>query len=131
MTQGADASAHRVSPAVTDGQPERAASAVAAEAPPETAGSLDTITLTQIMALKEPTRTLTLEALNDSGERSFYLRAKGSAPVRQRYGSRVLIVPPKDSSPKPFLLAHALHILWYDLREGGPKLVEEIRESEV
>lgn len=130
MSTGSDRDA--VTPAVTDGTPqEPEARPMRTEAVSQAGASLDTITLTQIMALKEPTRTLTLEALHASGERSFFLRAKGSNPIRQRYGKRVLIVPAKDTAPKPFLLAHALHIVWYDRRRGGPNQVEEVPEAEV
>ncbi len=89
----------------------------AAPASPETKG----MRLTDMMALPEPQRTHALEAAVEAGE-VFSLKAKGRKEVRVRYGEHILKVPPK---PKPFIAAHAIHLLW-----TVPNLVEEVEEED-
>ena len=65
--------------------------------------------LTRLMAFTEPQRTDALERAVNSGM-AVYLCSKTGAELRARYGEHILTVPTK---PKPFIAAHAIHLLWY------------------
>lgn len=77
--------------------------AASAPSPPTGGGR----SLTELMALPEPQKTLALENAAHSG-RTVYLRSKTGKEERRRYGQHVLVVPAK---PKPFTAQHAIHLL--------------------
>lgn len=90
-------------------QPE-AEAAVETDAPARTAKAAGPrLSLSARLALPEPRRTEALEAAQQEGEQ-FYLRAKSSKVLRQRYGDQIITVGPK---PKGFSLAHAVQFLIY------------------
>lgn len=82
----------------------QAAAATPAMAAPKRAG-----TLTAMLALEEPDRTVALEKAATAGL-TVYLRSKTGSEVRWRYGDHILVVP---ETPKPFAAAHAIHLLFY------------------
>jgi len=69
------------------------------------------MTLRAMMALPEPQRSTMLANAVQSGA-VFYLRARGSRPVTRRYGPHQLEVPTRKGG-KPFVAAHAIHLMWY------------------
>jgi len=73
--------------------------------------------LRAMLALPEPDRTDALEKAANSGM-TVNLRSKTGKEVRWRYGEHVLVVP---STPKPFAIAHAIHLLFC-----APELLEEV-----
>jgi len=108
-----DAEEHEVGAAAS---PEAVPPAVVTEARPRAPGLAD------LMALPEPARTNALEKAATGGT-VFYLKTRDGKELRQRYGDVILVVGPR---PKPFLAAHAIHLLWYQ----GSR-IEEVDESEV
>ena len=96
------------------GQPAPASTVIAPPEAPRPVGKL-----TAIMALEEPTRTDALEKAATSGM-TVNLRSKTGQEVRWRYGEHVLVVPP---TPKPFAMAHAVHLLFC-----ATDFVEEVEE---